>query len=152
MVDSPTPPPKPSPAHRKLEAFLGAWETRGTVHDAGAGRPFTAQDMYEWVPGGFFLLHRWDAAMPDGRIQGVEIIGYDAEKQSYRIHSYDSYGGSDVMRASEANGVWTFLGDKARFTGQFSDDGTVMEGRWEVRASERDAWRPWMDVRLTKVG
>jgi hypothetical protein len=121
------------------------------VQDAGTGRRFTARDWYEWVPGGFFLLHRWDAAMPAGPTQGVEIIGYDGEKRSYFLHSYDSHGGVGTMHATEADGGWTFVGDTARFTGRFSEPGTVLTGRWELRKSEDDAWQRWMDVRLTKL-
>ena len=68
------------PEHRRLESFIGRWNTEGTIR-VNPGSPavrFHAVDTYEWVPGGFFVLHRWDAHMPEGRTQGVEILGYDA--------------------------------------------------------------------------
>jgi hypothetical protein len=152
MSDSPTAPaPRPGLAHQRLEPFVGTWQTQGKVHDAGTGGRFTAQDVYEWLPGGFFFLHRWDAEMPDGLTQGIEIIGYDAESQTYFLHSYDSSGATGVMRATEADGVWSFAGDMARFTGQFHDAGTVFFGSWGLRPSETGVWRPWMDVRLSGV-
>ena len=39
-----------------------------------------AADTYEWLPGGFGLLHVVDANVGDEKIEGAEIIGYDAAR------------------------------------------------------------------------
>jgi hypothetical protein len=43
-----------------------------------------ALDTYEWLPGGFFLLHRVDGLMGDEPVQAVEIIGYEASSERGR--------------------------------------------------------------------
>ncbi len=111
---------------------------------------FHAIDTYEWLPGGFFLIHRWDAHMPDGDTKGVEIIGYDASRKTYPMHSFDDQGNHSVMQATVDGDTWRFTGESARFAGGFRDGGRTFAGLWERRSSEGGSWRPWMDVVLTK--
>lgn len=87
-------PPRPDPGHRRLDAFVGTWHTEGELkaRSSGPAVKFHATDTCEWLPGGFFLVHRWDAHMPDGEFKGVEIIGYDASSQTYPMHAFDSWG------------------------------------------------------------
>lgn len=137
-----------------LEAFVGQWRTEGEVlaTDSGPFARFHAKDTYEWLPGGFFLVHRWDAHLPDGESQGIEIIGYDAETRTYPMHTYDNQGNIGVMHAHVEGGTWKFLGESMRFSGEFCENGNVIKGVWELRASEAEGWSPWMTVTLTKVG
>ena len=140
------------PEHRRLQSFVSTWATEGTVktRPSGSGVRFQGVDTYEWIPGGFFLLHRWDTHMPDGRTQGLEIIGYDSANGTYTVHSYDSSGNTDVMKASVTNDTWTFEGKLLRFTGSFRDDGETLAGIWEQRSDETSRWAPWMNVTLSK--
>lgn len=126
---------RPGPEHARLAPFVGRWKTAGEVL---AG------------PSSFFLLHRVDVRIGGERVQVLEVIGWDAERGSYFMRSFDSQGGAGVMEASERDGVWSFAGDAERFTGGFGDSGRTLSGRWERR--EGDRWIPWMDVRLTKGG
>jgi hypothetical protein len=143
----------PGPEHRRLQSFVGTWATEGTVKTSpsGSGVRFQGVDTYEWIPGGFFLLHRWDTHMPDGRTQGVEIIGYDSASGTYTVHSYDSSGNTDVMHARVANDTWTFEGKSLRFTGGFRDGGDTLAGIWEQRPGEGAPWVHWLDVTLSRV-
>lgn len=138
----------------RLNAFVGAWETNGEIVAGSSGQrvKFEATDTYEWLPGGHFLLHRFDAEMPEGEVEGIEVIGFDQETKSYPMHSFDSSGTASIMHARVVNDVWTFTGETIRFTGGFRDDGRVFAGVWELRSSDGSAWHPWMDVRLKKVG
>lgn len=145
--------PPRDPALDRLEAFVGTWATEGEVR-ATASRPartFRAADVYEWLPGRFFLVHRWDAQMPDGSVQGIEIIGYDPASATYSVHPYDSWGSATVMRAIADDRTWTFISDQVRFRGQFSADGKVFSGLWERREEAGGEWVPWMDVRLQRM-
>lgn len=137
----------------RLDAFVGIWDTEGEVVAGPLGQPviFKATDTYEWLPGGYFLLHRYDAKMPDGNVVGIEVIGYDRENDSYTIHSFDNQGNASVMQGRFENDTWTFAGESMRFTGKFSDNDMVITGVWEMRAGEGFAWQPWMQVTLKKI-
>lgn len=148
---------RPSPAtrnHAPLDAFVGVWETEGEVksNNDTPSVKFTATDTYEWLPGGYFVLHRFTADMPDGNVQGIEVIGYSTDSQSFLMYSFDSLGNNMVMQGKTEGGKWIFLGECIRFTGSFLDDGKTFSGLWELRSSEEENWKPWMDVTLRKAG
>ncbi len=132
----------------QLAVFAGEWRTTGTVLPTGAA--FSAVDTYEWVAGGRFLLHRWDAQMAEGRSEGVEIIGYDAGGGDFAMHAFEGSGAVTTMRAVCDRGEWRFLGDALRFTGRFDGDGRTLSGQWEARDAD-GAWAPLMQVRLSRV-
>lgn len=141
-----------SPKHEKMNAFAGEWKTTGKVY-AAAGTPelpINATDTYEWLEGGFFLVHRWDAQIGGKRHTGMEIMSYDAETDIYPMHSYNDEGTRGKMIARvDAKGVWVFGDVKERSTVTFSADGNTMFGAWELK-DESGLWKPWMEVRLEK--
>ncbi|HEX6371876.1 MAG TPA: DUF1579 family protein [Longimicrobium sp.] len=143
--------PRPGPGHQALAPFVGRWRTAGRVLESGSGPALeiAGVDEYEWLPGGFFLLHRVDVRMGGERAQALEIIGYDAGRRGYFMRSFDDQGNAGEMQARVSDdGTWTFEGDAERFRGGFGDGGDTLSGRWERR--EGDRWLPWMDVRLTR--
>lgn len=143
-------PAGPGVEHALLQPFVGRWRTRGQVR-ATADAPaveIEGTDSYEWLPGGFFLLHRVDVRIGGQPAQALEVIGWDADAGSFFMHSYDDHGNTGIMRMSVREDVWTFLGDAERFTGGFSDGGDTLSGHWERR--DGSEWLPWMDVHLTK--
>lgn len=150
MSESPI--PTPGPEHRRLEIFVGEWRTEGKVlaTESSPAVPFTALDTYEWLPGGFFLLHHVDARMGDMEVKTLEVIGYDAEGQTYTTRSYDNHGSSSAYQGILSDRAWTIFGDSERFHGEFSEDGNTLVGRWE-QCRDGSAWTPWMDIRLTRV-
>lgn len=138
----------------RLNPFVGAWDTAGEMHAGPAKQPvkFKARDTYEWMSGGHFLLHRFDADMPDGKVQGIEVIGYSRESGSYPMHSFDSQGQANLMQARVEKDRWTYLGEGVRFTGGFREEGKVFAGLWELRPEDGSEWQAWMHITLTKVG
>ena len=81
--------PEPTAAHKRLEVFIGDWHAEGTSYGEGqdaadpraAGVPWTSDESYEWLPGNFFVLHRWEALA--GEFKGAEIMGYDEAEGGY---------------------------------------------------------------------
>ncbi|UHA75754.1 DUF1579 family protein [Paenibacillus sp. 481] len=136
----------------RLNVFVGKWNTEGLIKEgpSGATVRLKATDTYEWLPGGFFLIHHVDGYMGDAEVKAIEIIGYDASSQTYTTHSFDNQGINNTYQANLLDAVWSIVGKTERFTGMFSDDGTTLTGSWE-RLSENSNWVPWMDIKLTKV-
>ena len=143
--------PKPGTELRRLKVLVGRWSTEGTIL-AGPSSPavkLKAVDTYEWLPGGFFLLHRVDARMGRRRVQSLEIIGA-APRGGYATWSFDDHGSAGEYRASLRGGVWKIRGKSERFSGRFSRDRRTLTGAWEQRRGSK--WAPWMEITLTKVG
>jgi hypothetical protein len=137
----------------RLVPFVGLWNTTGELKNPAPGQSakFKATDKYEWMPGGQFLLHHFEADMPDGKVQGIEVIGYDSEKDSYPMHSFDSTGTTNLMQGTVEKDTWTFNGETLRFTGGFRENGNVFGGLWESRSSGDASWNPLMEITLRKA-
>lgn len=142
--------------HERLDALIGRWKTDGWTKETpeAPAAKIDAVDTYEWLPGGFGLLHTVDATVGDEKVEGAEIIGYDPDRAAY----VTQYFGSDGPAAYEANLteeseglIWRMRSKTTRFTGIFSDDGSVITGHWELLRDSGN-WQPWMDITLTKQG
>ena len=143
---------KPSVEHRALGILAGNWSTHGTLRAANnvEASEMRAIDRYQWLPGGFFMLHKVDALIGGEASQSIEVIGYDAEQGCYVSRSYDDRGTSDGFTAGLENSAWAIDGSKVRFRGAFEAGGTVLAGTWE-QLRDGNQWQPWMDIELRKV-
>ena len=79
--------PTPGPEHKRLNAIIGRWNNEGhTINPDGTpGVKILASDVYEWAPGGFFVVHSALGRIGDIGVGGVEIIGYDPANQKYQV-------------------------------------------------------------------
>jgi hypothetical protein len=164
MADNPDADPAPQsskragPAHQQLHAFLGTWKTEGRTV-AGGGTPavsIESNDEYELMPGGFFVVHRWDGRVGSTEVHGIEIIGYDAASGAYRTHFFDNDGNAGSEELTVRDRTWTWVGkqvmgsDWHRCTSVVSEDGNTMRAKHE-RSTDGKVWLPWMDVTLRRV-
>jgi hypothetical protein len=60
-----------------------------------------ASDLYEWMPGGYFVLHTAYGRIGDEDVGGTEIIGYDPAANVYRTHFFDHRGGIMTERSDD---------------------------------------------------
>ncbi|WP_227011520.1 DUF1579 family protein [Paenibacillus lutimineralis] len=143
--------PSPGPEHRLLEIFVGKWNTEGEIRatSSSPAARLIAVDTYEWLPGGFFLIHKVDGHMGNEVVKTTEIIGYDSSKKTYFTRSFDNQGNAGAYLANLRDRFWTINGELERFTGEFSSDGNTLKGKWEL-LSDGSNWQPWMDIKLTK--
>jgi hypothetical protein len=140
--------------NERLGALVGRWKTEGWTIAADGAPPLRidAVDTYEWLPGGFALLHHVDAQVGDKKVEGAEIIGYHPARRSYVTQYFgsDGPGAYEASLQHEHRGlVWRMRSETERFTGSFSDDGDTIAGHWEL-LDDDSHWQPWMDVTLTR--
>lgn len=137
-----------------LDALVGKWNTEWWAKENPADPPVktTGTDTYEWLPGGFFLIHKVEARMDYGIYNVLEIIGgYDPDTQTYPMRSFDSQGNAQTMTARvDDKGVWTFFDTKMRATLNVGSDGRTMTAKWE-RTTDGTTWTHWMDMKFTKA-
>jgi Protein of unknown function (DUF1579) len=128
-----------APTLEALEPFVGEWDLQPTfsfpVPDDVTGRA-----TFEWMPGGRFLVQRWEVSHPDAP-DGIAIIGPDDSGEAFLQHYFDSRGVARVYQMGFTDGVWTLsrttpdfspLDFMQRYSGSFSDDGNGIEGTWEI--------------------
>jgi hypothetical protein len=159
--------PTPSPEIQRLGALVGRWRSEGHIVGDPAV-PITGTDIYEWLPGGFFLLHRVDVMIGEQPVQALELIGeYDPATDAFVARAYDNLGNITLMQARvDEQGVWRFSGGgdvapvaqpldaegggAVRSTLTISADRSGMRARWE-RSDDGASWQPWMDMTFTRM-
>ena len=155
------PQPTPTAGHRRMAAFLGAWQSDGrsrpspydpVAPTATSPLPVRMHGSHvgEWLPGEFFLINRWDQRVGNVGFRGLWVMGYDSKTDRYFLHLFDDAGNSVGYRATVEGQVWTIVGDRQRATFRFSDDGATMTQQWSMR--DGDAWVPLCDVRAIRAG
>jgi hypothetical protein len=126
-------------AMQRLEPFVGEWTAKLDFERAGLGE-VTGRTTFEWMLDGQFLRQSSEAAHPQVP-DSVSIVSVDAEQDAYTQHYFDVRGVVRHYAMTFADGVWTLarhsrdfseLSFGQRFTGTFSDDGDVIDGRWEI--------------------
>lgn len=141
------------PEHDLLEIWVGKWINEGSTvgdSDTPAAR-ITTSDVYEWLPGRFFVLHTAYGKIGDlGVGGGAEIIGYDRTAGCYRSHFFDSQGNASIHTLTATGDTWTYQGENTRATVVFSDGGRVQTVRHE-RTDDGRTYAPSMNVVLTRV-
>ena len=141
----------------RLEELIGEW----TVEASFPGAPSAGavgRTAFEWMPGGRFLVQRWEVSHPDAP-DGLAIIGADTDGEAYIQHYFDSRGVARVYAMTFDDGVWTLsrtspdfspLNFSQRFTGTFGGDGKTIQGRWET-SDDGSSWHHDFDLTYTRV-
>lgn len=134
-----------------LSPLVGTWKTTGATSATSdaPGEPIEATDRYEWMEGGFFLLHHIDSQFPEV-FHGLEVIGHDAASGDCSVTYFDSKGRTLTSTGELKGGVWRIFSATERFAGAFSEDGETLSGMWE-RSEDGLTWQPWIDLTLRKV-
>jgi len=139
-------------ARERLEALIGEW-TLVAPPPGGPPWPGEGRVSFEWLVGVPLVLQRWHVEVPEAP-DGVAVIGCDGMTGDY----YQLYTDErDVQRIYAMNlddGIWKLWRDgppfAQRFTGTFSEDGTRIDGRWEI-AEDGETWRTDFDLTYTRL-
>jgi hypothetical protein len=138
-----------------LDPLLGRWRTSGEVlGDDGSAvvATFAGTDAYRRL-GDAFVVHEADVRMPEGRMQGVEIIGpWDADAGSFRTTAYDAGGTVDHATADAGPEGWTFRAGAgtAQALLRADPDGRRLHGEWARTTDGGATWTPWMRLTLVR--
>jgi hypothetical protein len=138
---------------RKLEPLVGQW----TVEAVAPWAPPDGERghaIFQWGPGEAFLVQRWETPVevaPDG----VAVFALDEESGGLVQHYFDSRGVVRQYATSIEDGVWSLRkltsGFAQRFRGEFSADGSTIEGVWE-KSDDGSTWQHDFALVHRKVG
>jgi hypothetical protein len=139
--------------HQALAVLIGNWINEGATIAAAdvPSVPIRTSDVYEWVPGGFFVVHTAFGKIGETSVGGVSIIGVDGD--AYDDTFYDSFGNVHRSRLEIDGDVhrWIGLGGRTRCTVTMTDGGTTQVAHHESSV-DGVSWTPSMDVVLRKCG
>ncbi|MDQ6910887.1 MAG: DUF1579 domain-containing protein, partial [Actinomycetota bacterium] len=140
------------PEQRKLDVFIGKWINEGytVARPEVPSAKILTSDIYEWAPGGFFILHTAYGRIGEHDVGGIEIISYEPQAGSYLSRFYDSQGNVNASQLTELDGAWTWSDKRARCTATFSQDSKTQTAHHES-SEDGTTWIPSMDVTLRKI-
>jgi Protein of unknown function (DUF1579) len=143
---------EPGPEVRELGVFIGNWINEGYLVEGGVtGGKIVTSDVYEWAPGGFFVIHSAYGRLAGADVGGIEIMGYDPSASAYRSCFFDSQGNAVENQVLHTDtDVWVWQGRATRSTSSFSDRGKTQTTLHE--RLEAGTWISSMEVVLTRVG
>lgn len=140
-----------NPALKELGILIGEWEIFGRhrlIPD-----PITGRMSISWLNGESFLVMRMDfnhSGPPDS----TGIIGSDDAAGKLSMLYYDERGVSRIYDVSFRENVLTmeriFPGFSQKYRGSIINDGSKIEGVWELRESD-DIWKIDVEVTYTKI-
>ncbi len=141
-----------NPELDRLDIFIGKWINEGyTVATPEAPSvKITTSDVYEWMPGKFFVLHMAYGRIGIMDVGGVEILGYDPATGQYTTRFFDSRGNITESSLSVDGDSWTWTGQTTGCAAVFTESGKVQTAH-HVRLDETGKWVPSMEVVLQKV-
>lgn len=126
--------PTPDPALSRLDRYVGTWEMTGRTLDSNVDN-VKARTTFEWLPGGFFLVQRFEADFAGYDIRSLELIGYDPASDTFPSTVYANMAGTPLPY------VWEVHGDEL----MISTDalGATFHGKWNAEGTEfSGGWRP----------
>jgi hypothetical protein len=136
--------------HQALSVLIGKWINEG--HTIGTAEippvPILTSDVYEWAPGGFFVVHSAFGKIGDTSVGGVEILGADGE--AYQSTFYDSFGNVHRSRVEIEGEVIRWIADRTRCAVTMTDGGMTQVARHES-STDGVSWTASMEVTLRKV-
>jgi hypothetical protein len=141
-----------TPELRALDVLVGRWRTKGRVTGGSPEEEseIVGTDTYEWLAGGFFMLHWVDVTIGGAEVHTLEVIGYDESAKHYSTRFFDGQGNTGTYIASASDGVWVFSTEGARAYLRVDPELARMEATWE-RSTEDGAWERWMELEFTKL-
>ena len=144
---------KPGAEHRLMDVIIGKWINQGqTIENEGIPSvKIVTSDVYEWMPGGFFVLHTAYGRIGSMDVGGTEILSYDAESHSYHSFFFDSQGNINTDELTLQGDTWIWQGEIHRATAVFTEDGKTQTVQHE-RLDGHGNWVAAMDITLVKVG
>ena len=127
--------PRPDPALKRLDRFVGRWSMEG--HVIGSDEATIAgETTFRWLPGGFFLEQHVQMTFMGLEIDSLELIGYDPETKTFPSTVFSNLSLSPLpyrweVQADAVTITVSYGPLDARFTGSWREDGTFSGG-----------WRP----------
>lgn len=137
------------PEHELLIRLVGRWTItgrNGAEAPSAPNAPIAGEESYEWLPGEFFVLGRWDRRIGDGRHVGVSMLGRAVDASRYEAHNFDNLGYARRYVLSASGSTLTFSGEWERATYEIAEDGRSFRARWEI-SKDGSTWGSLCELR-----
>lgn len=136
--------------HEAHKVLIGKWiNTRHTTKTSEAPSVLViTSDVYEWAPGGFYVLHQAYGNIGKTSVEGIEIIGVGDE--GYRSRFDGSFSNVQWSRGAIDGDVIRWIGERTHCVATFTDLGLTQTAHHDVQG-ESGEWTASMDVTLRRI-
>lgn len=134
-----------------LNKIAGRWITATNIHKRN-GQPASkvvGSDVYQWAPGGNFLLHFAYGLRDTASFGAMEVIGYDKDSGNFFSYNFNPDGSFSKDKLSVNNTLWVWNGKEVRSTGVLSEDGKTLKVKHEI-TSDGKTYELFMNGVLTR--
>lgn len=142
---------KPDPALKRLEPLVGAWTITGRTLDSDEDN-LSGRVSIAWLPGGFFLEMRGEMDFMGFKAYSLEVVGYDPAAQTFPAAVYSNMDGGPRAYGWDVQGStvthWT---EGSKYTGTFSEDGSVLTGGWRPDEGKEGPDNPAYDATMIRL-
>lgn len=138
-------------SRKKLDKFIGTWNTVGHIlpTSSSARQEIRGIDSFEWLDGGYFLLHNSGLDLGDNKQHTLQVLSIDERENHFLSQYYDNNGNSGQMQVTVMDDLWIFKGESMLFKGSFSENETIFTIVAEQLNKEK-VWTPFMNIKLVK--
>jgi hypothetical protein len=137
---------QPAPEQKKLDAFVGKWQTEIEFKGTSPSKASGTEDC-EWFANLHVVCHS-ELTGPTGLYRSMRIISYVAAMKQYAVYSIDSFGYAALTMGTNAGGTWTFTssgqGWKTRLVMKMSGNSSTSvadyagaDGKWVTTATSK---------------
>jgi hypothetical protein len=144
--------PEPSLEIKKLQVFAGKWLVEGQHFSEApfaANTAFTGVQTYDWLPGNFYLVGKWDRQFNDEEHIGIGMYSFHMDTKEFYLTTYDNMGYERTYKIDSYRHIWKFTNDNQRGTIIFSSDEETFIEDWEIFKDY--SWRPLCTLKCTKL-
>jgi hypothetical protein len=103
----------PDPELKKLDYFVGTWNTTGNMQTgpSGGGGTVSATDKISWQGGQFFLIGQSEFTTPMGKGSELAVWGYDPGRKVFTYDSFSSDGEHEIGTGRFDGATWTWTSE-----------------------------------------
>jgi Protein of unknown function (DUF1579) len=141
--------PQPDPALKRLDRLVGTWTMEGNLVGSDE-KNIKGETTFRWLPGGFFLEQRVHIDFAGVEIDGLELIGYDPETDTFPSTVFSGFSPVPLPYRWDVQGdsvkiMVSYPPLDATFTGSWRDDGTF-SGGWRPNPGADETANPPYDI------
>jgi Protein of unknown function (DUF1579) len=159
-VQAQTSTPKSGPEWKQWHGVLGHWTYTCDYQATPLGPASTSTGEYNntMILGGFFMKGQWKEKGPNGEMEGIETIRYNAENKDFAFSGYmndgTTYSGTATLNGTteRQEGKFFIAGKEypSRATITWANDWTTADWKSEV-STDGKTFVPWFEQKMTKV-
>jgi hypothetical protein len=136
-----------NPTH--FSRLIGKWTTSGSLLNGDEVLTISGTDRYEWILGAHYLLHTANVLLGNQHSETMEVIKPGNSAEHAVLYFFNANGADGMMNGTIQNDTFKIEGSDLRFEGTFSQQDTILQGKW-YRRNEADEWTAFIQLQLLK--